>query len=97
MCGGFTLVSEAELGAYHALLDWYGYSEDDFELTERLDSPDKGVAQAIKRFVSVTRKSTATTRYYRVPGQRRWTDDFDQDCQEGVFKARWCRAIDFHY
>lgn len=89
MCGGFTLVSEAELAAYHGLLDWYGYPEDDFELTERLDPPDEGVAQVAKGFVSVTRKSTETTRYYRIPGQRRWTDDFDQDCQKGVFKARY--------
>ncbi len=88
MCGDFTLVSEAELAAYHALLDWYGYPEDDFELTERLDSPDKGATGVSKGFVSVTRKSTETTRYYRIPGQRRWTDDFDQDCQKGVFKAR---------
>jgi hypothetical protein len=88
MHGGFTLVSEAELAVYHALLDWYGYREDDFELTERLDSSDTGETQVGKGFVSVTRKSTATTRYYRIPGQRPWTDDFDQDCQKGVFKAR---------
>jgi hypothetical protein len=88
MHGGFTLVSEAELAAYHALLDWYGYPEDDFVLTERLDSPDTSETQVGKGFVSVTRKSTETTRYYRIPGQRPWTDDFDQDCQKGVFKAR---------
>jgi hypothetical protein len=87
MRGGFILVSEAELAAYHALLDWYGYAEVDFELTERLDAPEKDDSQATKGFVSVTRKSTATTRYYRIPSQRRWTDDFDQDCQKGVFKA----------
>ena len=88
MHGDFALVSEAELAAYHALLDWYGYREDDFELTERLDSSDTGETQAGKGFVSVTRKSTETTRYYRIPGQRPWTGDFDQDCQKGVFKAR---------
>ena len=87
MRGDFTLVSEAELATYHALLDWYGYQKDDFELTERLDPPDKPEARTNTGFVSITRKSTQTTRYYRIPGQRRWTDDFDQDCQKGVFKA----------
>jgi hypothetical protein len=88
MRGGLTLVSEAELAAYRALLDWYGYPENDFELTERVDSPDEDKAQVGKGFVSVTRKSTETTRYYRIPAQRKWTDDFDQDCQKGVFKGR---------
>lgn len=83
----FTLMSEAEYNDYRASLDWYRYSEDDFELTEELDPPARGNAKPATGFVRVHRKSTSVTRSYRVGVPWRWTEDFDRDLWRRAFKG----------
>ncbi len=40
MARRYKLVSEADLKDYRAWLEWYGYSEDDFQLSESVDPPE---------------------------------------------------------
>ncbi len=84
----FALVSEAELEDYRRSLDWYGCSEEDFELTEQLDPPRKGDAKPSTGLARVHRKSTGVTKRYRLGVGGHWTYGFDQDLWRGVFKAR---------
>ena len=40
MARRYKLVSDDEIKDYRAWLDWYGYSEDDFALSESVDTPE---------------------------------------------------------
>ena len=84
----YKLISEEQMPRYRASLDWYGYSEYDFELTEQFDPPPKADARDEWGFVAVTRKSTNSTRYYRVGPSLCWLDALDDDLKRGVFHQR---------
>jgi len=84
----YKLIAEEQLPRYRASLDWYGYSENDFELTEQVDPPPKADARDEWGLVAVTRKSTNTTRYYRAGPSLCWLDAFDDDLKRGVFHRR---------
>ncbi len=84
----FKLVSEEQMPRYRASLDWHGYSENDFELTEQFDPPPKADARNQWGLVAVTRKSTNATRYYRTGPSLCWLDAFDDDLKRGVFHRR---------
>jgi hypothetical protein len=87
MIGGFTLLSEAEYQHYRASLDWYGYSEQDFELIETPTQSGPSDTQPRGR-ISVTRKATGVTRYYHVGVGMPWTEQLDDDLRRGVFRPR---------
>ena len=77
----FRLVSDNELDDYRASLDWYGYSEDDFELSEAVD-------QSMSGCVKVSHNPSKVTRYYHAGVRRRWTEDFDHDLRNDVFSQQ---------
>jgi hypothetical protein len=82
-------VSDDELKDYRAWLDWYGYSEDDFQLSEAIDPPEKrGKEKHPTGCVRVYRKSADITRNYRAGVGQRWTADLEDDLRKGAFKAR---------
>ncbi|MFQ5995028.1 MAG: hypothetical protein ACE5K1_08020 [Acidiferrobacterales bacterium] len=82
------LVSAEQLARYRASLDWYGYSENDFQLTEQFNPPAKADAGDKWGFVVVTRKSIRARRYYRAGPSLNWIDAFDDDLKRSVFNQR---------
>ncbi len=89
MARRYKLVSEADLKDYRAWLDWYGYSEDDFQLSESVDpSENRGEQKHPTGWVRVYRKSTDVTRNYRAGVGLRWTADLEDDLRRGAFKPR---------
>ncbi len=89
MARRYKLVSNHELKDYRAWLDWYGYSEDDFQLSERLDPAEMGGKQKhATGWVRVYRKSADITRNYRTEVGLRWTADLEDDLRRGAFKPR---------
>ncbi len=102
MARRYKLVSDDELKDYRAWLDWYGYSERDFQLSESIDSPEKFKAQHPESidspeksksqhpggWVRVYRKSAGVKRNYRVGVGLRWTAELEDDLRKGAFKQR---------
>ncbi|MEE9596839.1 MAG: hypothetical protein V3V96_08675 [Acidiferrobacterales bacterium] len=89
MARRYKLVSKADLKDYRAWLDWYGYSEDDFQLSERADPPEtRGEQKHPTGCVRVYRKSANITRNYRTGVGLRWTVDLEDDLRRGAFKPR---------
>ena len=78
------LISETALDQYRASLAWEGYSEADFEVTERVDPPPRSTS-GTWGFVIVTCKVTGVQRRYRAGPSLSWTDAFDADIKNGVF------------
>jgi len=88
MASRYKLVSDDELKDYRAWLDWYGYSEDDFQLSESVDPSEKGgKEQHPSGWVRVYRKSADITRTYRTGVGVRWTADLEDDLRRGAFKG----------
>ncbi len=88
MARRYKLVSNDELKDYRAWLDWYGYSEDDFQLSESVDPPEMGGKQKHPTgWVRVYRKSADITRNYRAEVGLRWTADLEDDLRRGAFKG----------
>ena len=88
MASRYKLVSDDELKDYRAWLDWYGYSEDDFQLSESVDPPEmSGKEQHPSGWVRVYRKSADITRNYRTGVGLRWTTDLEDDLRRGAFKG----------
>ena len=87
MARRYKLVSDDELKDYRAWLDWYGYSERDFQLTETIDSPEKAKTQHPGGWVRVYRKSADIKRNYRVTVGLRWTAELEDDLRRGAFKS----------
>lgn len=86
MSGPFELISETASGHYRASLAWQGYSEADFELTERVDPPPRSTTDTWG-FVIVTCKLAGIERRYRAGPSLSWTDVFDADIRRGVYLA----------
>jgi len=88
MASRYKLVSDDELKDYRAWLDWYGYSEDDFQLSESVDPPEmSGEQKHATGWVRVYRKSADITRTYRTGVGVRWTADLEDDLRRGAFKG----------
>ncbi len=89
MARRYKLVSDAEFKDYRAWLDWYGYSEDDFRLSESVDPcENRGEQKHPTGWVRVYRKSMDVTRNYRAGVGLRWTADLEDDLRRGAFKPR---------
>ena len=88
MARRYKLVSDDQLKDYRAWLDWYGYSEDDFQLSESVDTPENRAKQKHPTgWVRVYRKSADITRNYRAGVGLRWTVDLEDDLRRGAFKS----------
>ena len=94
----FILVTNADVGDYLTSLDWYGYSVDDFELSEAVDESSAYEVQPMSGFVKVSHTPSKVVRHYQAGVRWRWTEDFDRDLRNNVFsrqaKARfWVRRF----
>lgn len=79
----FALISKTAFDHYRSLLARAGYSEADFELTERVDPPPWSTADTWG-FVIVSCKLCDVERRYRAGPSLSWTDAFDADIRRGV-------------
>ena len=76
--GLFALISETAADHYRAALAWAGYSEVNFEVTERLDPPPRSTIDTWG-FVIVSCKLCGVERRYRAGPSLSWTDAFGAD------------------
>lgn len=84
--GPFALISKSTLDNYRASLTCEGYSEADFEVTERVDPHPRSTTDSWG-FVIVTRKLAGIQRHYRTGPSLCWADAFDADLKLGVYLA----------
>ena len=85
MSTGFNGLNDDEVDKFNAILEHYGFSEDDFELIETREPTDSEEIELTKSEIKVLRKSLSIERDYYVVDKSMWLTEFKDDLKHGAF------------
>ncbi len=81
-----SIIDPSELEDFNASLQKYGYTQDDFELSE-IENPIKaGGIQPITGQVTIKNKISGVERTYKAGEQTAWVIEFDNDLRRKIFE-----------
>ena len=79
------IIDETEREDFEAAVIKFGFSVDDFELSE-LEDASLGAIYAVTGTVTVTRRGTKKSKTYRAGDATAWVSEFEDDLRRGVFQ-----------
>ncbi len=74
-----------EVNGFNSIIELYGFSIDDFEITEIWHSTNNEDDKIIKNEIKVIRKSSGIEAVYDVVYKSMWPTEFEDDLKHGAF------------
>jgi len=74
-----------EVNGFNSIIELYGFSIDDLEITEIWHSTENEDDKIIKNEIKVIRKSSGSEAVYDVVYKSMWPTEFEDDLKHGAF------------
>lgn len=85
MSSEFKTLTGDEVNGFNSIIELYGFSIDDFEITEIWHSTNNEDDKIIKNEIKVIRKSSGIEAVYDVVYKSMWPTEFEDDLKHGAF------------
>ncbi len=85
MSSEFKTLTGDEVNGFNSIIELYGFSTDDFEITEIWHSTENEDDKIIKNEIKVIRKSSGIEAVYDVVYKSMWPTEFEDDLKHGAF------------
>ena len=85
MSSEFKTLTGDEVNGFNSIIELYGFSIDDFEITEIWHSTENEDDKIIKNEIKVIRKSSGIEAVYDVVYKSMWPTEFEDDLKHGAF------------